>query len=77
MLTRVQSAKTMRILNLNVPNNITSKHQYIKTDRNREAVTAKFIIAVGDVKDTSLGELGSLVPSHLQPRGTEMRLALQ
>ena len=70
MLTRVQSAKTMRILNLNVPNNITSKHQYIKTDRNRKAVTAKFIIAVGDVKDTSLGELGSLGRRHLQPRST-------
>jgi hypothetical protein len=48
----------MRILNLNVPNDITSKYQYIKTNRNRKGVTAKFIIPVGDVKDTSLVELG-------------------
>ena len=60
ILIQVQSSK-MRILNLNVPNNITSKCQYIKTDRNRKGVTAKFIIPVGDVKDTSLVELGSLV----------------
>ena len=66
ILIQVQSSK-MRILNLNVPNNITSKCQYIKTDRNRKGVTAKFIIPVGDVKDTSLMELGPLVRSHLQP----------
>ena len=51
---------------MNVPNNITSKYQYIKTDRNRKGVTAKLIITVGDVKDTSLMELRSLVRSHLQ-----------
>ena len=67
ILIQVQSSKKMRILNLNVPNNITSKDQYIKTDRNRKGVTAKFIIPVGDVKDTSLVELGPLVRSHLQP----------
>ena len=67
ILTQVQSSKKMRILNLNVPNNITSKYQYIKTDRNRKGVTAEFIIPVGDVKDTSLVELGPLVCSHLQP----------
>ena len=66
ILIQVQSSK-MRILNLNVPNNITSKYQYIKTNRNRKGVTAKFIIPVGDVKDTSLVELGSLILSHLQP----------
>ena len=66
ILIQVQSSK-MRILNLNVPNNITSKYQYIKTNRNRKGVTAKFIIPVGDVKDTSLVELGPLVRSHLQP----------
>ena len=66
ILTQVQSSK-MRILNLNVPNNITSKYQYIKTDRNRKGVTAEFIIPVGDIKDTSLVELGPLVCSHLQP----------
>ena len=66
ILIQVQSSK-MRILNLNVPNNITSKYQYIKTNRNRKGVTAKFIIPVGDVKDTSLVELGSLIRSHLQP----------
>ena len=66
ILTQVQSSKKMRILNLNVPNNITSKYQYIKTDRNRKGVTAKFIIPVGDIKDTSLMELGSLVHSHMQ-----------
>ena len=65
ILIQVQSSK-MRILNLNVPNNITSKYQYIKTDRNRKRVTAKFIIPVGDIKDTSLMELGSLVHSHMQ-----------
>ena len=65
ILIQVQSSK-MRILNLNVPNNITSKYQYIKTNRNRKGVTAKFIIPVGDIKDTSLMELGSLVHSHLQ-----------
>ena len=70
ILTQVQSTKKMRILNLNAANNITSKHQYIKTDRNRKAVTAKFIIAVGDIKDTSLGELGSLGRRPLQPRST-------
>ena len=57
ILIQVQSSK-MTSLNLNVPNNITSKYQYIKTDRNRKGVTAKFIIPVGDVKDTSLVELG-------------------
>ena len=67
ILIQVQSSKKMRILNLNVPNNITSKYQYIKTDRNRKGETAEFIIPVGDVKDTSLVELGSLVRSHLQP----------
>jgi len=67
ILTQVQSSKKMRILNLNVPNNITSKYQYIKTDRNRKGVTAEFIIPVGDIKDTSLVELGPLVCSHLQP----------
>ena len=67
ILIQVQSSKKMRILNLNVPNNITSKYQYIKTDRNRKGVTAKFIIPVGDIKDTSLVELGPLVCSHLQP----------
>ena len=66
-LIQVQSTKKMRILNLNVPNNITSKYQYIKTDRNRKGETAEFIIPVGDVKDTSLVELGPLVCSHLQP----------
>ena len=66
ILIQVQSSKKMRILNLNVPNNITSKYQYIKTDRNRKGVTAKFIIPVGDIKDTSLMELGSLVHSHMQ-----------
>ena len=70
ILIQVQSSKKMRILNLNVPNNITSKYQYIKPDRNRKAVTAKFIIAVGGVKDTSLGELGSLGRRPLQPRST-------
>ena len=55
ILIQVQSSK-MRILNLNVPNNITSKYQYIKTNRNRKGVTAEFIIPVGDVKDTSLVE---------------------
>ena len=70
ILTQVQSSKKMRILNLNVPNNITSKYQYIKTDRNRKGVTAKFIIPVGDIKDTTLLELGSLVHSHLQPQIT-------
>ena len=67
ILIHVQPTKKTRILNLNVPNNITSKYQYIKPDRNRKGVTAKFIIPVGDVKDTSLVELGSLVRSHLQP----------
>ena len=67
ILTQVQSSKKMRILNVNVPNNITSTYQYIKTDRNRKGVTAEFIIPVGDVKDTSLVELGPLVCSHLQP----------
>ena len=67
ILIQVQSSKKMRILNLNVPNNITSKYQYIKTDRNRKGVTAKFIIPVGDINDTSLVELGSLAHSHLQP----------
>ena len=67
ILIQVQSSKKMRILNLNVPSNITSKYQYIKTDRNRKGVTAKFIIPVGDIKDTSLVELGPLVCSHLQP----------
>ena len=67
ILIQVQSNKKMRILNVNVPNNITSKYQYIKTDRNRKGVTAKFIIPVGDIKDTSLVELGPLVCSHLQP----------
>ena len=67
ILIQVQSSKKMRILNVNVPNNITSTYQYIKTDRNRKGVTAEFIIPVGDVKDTSLLELGSLVRSHLQP----------
>ena len=67
ILIQVQSSKKMRILNLNVPNNITSKYQYIKTDRNRKGVTAKFIIPVGDVTDTSLVEPGPLVCSHLQP----------
>ena len=70
ILTQVQSSKKMRILNFNVPNNITSKYQYIKTDRNRKGVTAEFIIPVGDIKDTSLVELGPLVCSHLQPRST-------
>ena len=65
ILIQVQSSKKMRILNVNVPNNITSKYQYIKTDRNRKGVTAEFIIPVGDVKDTSLVELGPLVCSHL------------
>ena len=51
----------MRIINLNVPNNITSKYQYIKTDRNRKGVTAKLIIPVGEVKDTSLVELSPLL----------------
>ena len=60
ILIQVQSSK-MRILNLNVPNNITSKYQYIKTNRNRKGVTAKFIIPVGDIKNTSLMELGPLV----------------
>ena len=32
ILIQVQSSK-MRILNLNVPNNITSKYQYIKTEK--------------------------------------------
>ena len=67
ILIQVQSSNKMRILNLNVPNNITSKYQYIKPDRNRKGVTAKFIIPVGDVKDTSLVELGSLVRSQRQP----------
>ena len=67
ILIQVQSSKKMRILNLNVPSNINSKYQYIKTDRNRKGVTAKFIIPVGDIKDTSLVELGPLVCSHLQP----------
>ena len=52
ILIQVQSSKKMRILNLNAPNNITSKYQYIKTDRNRKGVTVKFIITVGDIKDT-------------------------
>ena len=59
ILIQVQPSKKTRILNLNVPNNITLKYQYINTDRNRKGVTAKFIIAVGHVKDTSLMELGS------------------
>lgn len=67
ILIQVPSTKKMRILNLNVPNNITSKYQYIKTDRNRKGVTARFTIAMADVKDTSLTELGSLVRGHLQP----------
>ena len=67
ILIQVQSSKKMRILNVNVPNNITSTYQYIKTDRNRKGVTPEFIIPVGDVKDTSLVELGPLVCSHLQP----------
>ena len=67
ILTQVKSRKKMRILNLNVPNNITSKYQYIKTDRNRKGVTAKFIIAVGDIKGTYPMQLGSPVRSHLQP----------
>ena len=65
ILIQVQSTKKMRILNLNVPNNITSKYQYIKTDRNRKGVTAKFIIAVGDIKGTYPMQLGSPVRSHL------------
>ena len=77
ILIQVQSSKKMRILNLNVPNNITSKYQYIKTNRNRKGVTAEFIIPVGDVKDTSLVELGSLVRSHLQPWSTWNVAALQ
>ena len=67
ILIQVQSTKKMRILNLSVPNNMTSKYQYIKTDRNRKGVTAEFITPVGDVKDTSLMEPGPLVRSHLQP----------
>ena len=59
ILIQVQPSKKTRILNLNLPNNITLKYQYINTDRNRKGVTAKFIIAVGDVKDTPLMELGS------------------
>ena len=56
ILIQVESSKKMRILNLNVPNN-----------RNRKGVTAKFITPMGDVKDTSLMELGSLVRSQRQP----------
>lgn len=67
ILIQVQSTRKMRILNLNIPNNITSKYQYIKTDRNRKGVTARFIIAMADMKDTFLTELGSLVRGHLQP----------
>ena len=42
----------------------------VRIDRNRKGVTVKFIITMGDVKDTSLMELGSMVHSHLQPWST-------
>ena len=50
ILIQVQSSKKMRILNVNVPNNITSTYQYIKTDRNRKGVTAESIIPVETLK---------------------------
>ena len=56
ILIQVQSSKKMRILNLNVPNNITSKYQYIKTDRGTQNYRKHFILLKeGKSKEHRLG----------------------